>query len=279
MGGWRLPVVIVAGLALLVVCVWAWIKGSDAPPAAPVAPAAPAADTGAEIEALRAALEAERERSRELAAQVKWLSLQLEDLTRSEPSPGNGGDASEPEAERDTPAEAQKPEEKLWFDAGSLLAGGVPSHEVERLREIFDASEMEVIELRHQAMREGWLRSGRYMRELGALRAGLRREIGDESFDLLLYATGQKNRVLITDVLGDSPAARAGFQPGDVVLSYDGKRIFKPTALQRATTRGRLGDRVPVEVLRDGEVIRLYPARGPLGTRLKSKRQRPLLQW
>ena len=35
--------------------------------------------------------------------------------------------------------------------------------EVERLREIFDASEMEIIDLSHQAMREGWLRSGRYI--------------------------------------------------------------------------------------------------------------------
>jgi len=138
---------------------------------------------------------------------------------------------------------------------------------------------MEIINLRHQATREGWLHSGRFPRELQNLRSGLREEIGDESFDLLLYATGRKNRVVITDVLGDSPGERAGLRPGDVVLSYDGKRIFKTTGLQRATTQGRLGDRITVEVLRGDEVIRLYPARGPMGFRLKPTRQMPQARW
>jgi len=272
-------VAIVAGLALLAVCVWAWSRSDDVSPAALAAPAAPAEDQDTGLEALRAALEAERERSRELAAQVEWLRWQVEDLARIEIPQRNGDDAAQPEAEHETAAGAKKPDEELWFDVGSLQAGGVPSHEVERLQEIFEASEMEIIDLRHRAMREGWLRSGRYVRALGALRGGLRKEIGDESFDLLLYATGRKNRVLISDVLGNSPGERAGFQPGDVVLSYDGKRIFRTTALQSATTRGRLGDRVAVEVLRNGEVIRLYPARGPLGFRLKPKRQMPRMQW
>ncbi len=273
MGRWRLPVAIVAGLALLAVWVWVWSRNGDA------RPELPAAGQDAEIETLRSALEAERDRNRELAAQVEWLRLQLEALARSEAPQLSGDNAAQPEAEPETPAGPPKPDEKLWFDEDLLLAGGVPSHEAERLREIFDASEMEIIDLRHDAMREGWLRSGRYMKEMRDLRAGLREEIGDESFDLLLYATGRKNRVSISDVLGDSPGERAGFQPGDVVLSYDGKRIFKTTELQRATTQGRLGDSVVVEVLRGGERIRLYPARGPMGFRLKPTRQMPRTRW
>jgi hypothetical protein len=272
MRGWRVPVAIVAGLALLAAWAWAWSRSGDAP-------AAPAADHDAGVEALRTAFEAERERSRELAAQVEWLRFQLEELAHREASQRNGGDAAEQEAERETAAGPEKAEEQLWFDSRLLLANGVPSHEVERLREIFGASEMEIINLRHQAMREGWLRSGRYRRELHDLRIGLREEIGDESFDLLLYATGRKNRVVITDVLGDSPGERAGFQPGDVVLSYDGKRIFKAAELQRATTQGRLGVGVTVEVLRGGEVVRFYPARGPIGVKLKAKRQMPQTRW
>jgi hypothetical protein len=276
MGGWRVPVAIVAGLALLAAWAWVWSRSADAPPAAP---AVPAADHDAGLEALRSALEAERQRGRELAAQVEWLRAQLEELAQSETPQRNGGDAAEPTAQRETAAGPEKPDEQLWFDVGLLLANGVPSHEVERLREIFDASEMEIINLRHQAMREGWLRSGRYRRELHDLRIGLREEIGDESFDLLLYATGRKNRVVITDVLGDSPGERAGFQPGDVVLSYDGKRIFKTAGLQRATTQGRLGVGVTVEVLRGGDVVRLYPARGPIGVKLKPERRMPQTRW
>lgn len=262
---------IVAGLALL--AAWVWSQSGDGPPAAS------SAAQDAEIEALRDALEDERERSRELAAQVEWLHLQLEEFSRSEATQRSGGDAAQPEAEPEKAAEGKKSGEELWFDAGLLLANGVPSHEVERLREIFDASEMEMIDLRHRATREGWLRSGRYMRELHDLRDGLREEIGDESFDLLLYATGRNNRVLISNVLGDSPGQRAGFQPGDVVLSYEDKRIFKTTELQRATTQGRLGDRVVVEVLRGDEVVRIYLARGPIGVKLQPTQQMPWTQW
>jgi hypothetical protein len=276
MAGWRVPVASVAGLALLAAGVWLWSRNDAATPAVP---AAPAADHDAGPEALRAALEAERERSRELAGQVEWLLFQLEELARSPAPPRDAGEVAQPEAEPETAEALPRPDEGRWFDAGLLLAGGVPSHEIERLREIFDASEMEIIDLRHRAMREGWLRSGRYTRELRSLRTKLRQEIGDESFDLLLYATGRKNRVLIRDVLRDSPGEGVGFQRGDIVLSYDGERIFKTSELQRATTQGRLGDRVTVEVLRGGEVIYLYPARGPLGFRLKPTRQMPRTRW
>jgi hypothetical protein len=272
MGGWRVAVAVVAGLGLLAAWGWAWSLRSEAP-------AESAAEQDAQIETLRAALEAERERSHELAAQVQWLRLQLEELARSETPERSTGDAPPSQVEPELEEEPGKPDGELWFDSSLLLAGGVPSDEVERLREIFDASEMAVIDLRHQAMREGWLRSGRYMKELRDLRAGLREEIGDERFDLLLYATGRNNRVLITDVLGDSPGERAGFQPGDVVLSYDGTRIFKTTGLQRATTQGRLGDRVAVEVLRGGELVRIYPARGPIGVKLKPARLMPETRW
>jgi len=272
MGGWRLPVAIVAGLALLGAWAWAWSRGGQAPPEAP---GAPAAEQEAQLDALRAALEAERERGRELAAQVEWLRLQVEELARGE-APRRAGDGSaEPEAEPERAAAAKKSEEEPWFDSDRLLANGVREDEVERLREIFDASEMELIDLRNRATREGWLRSGRYMTELHELRAGLREEIGDESFDLLLYATGRNNRVLISNVLGDSPGQRAGLRPGDVVLSYDGKRVFKPTELQHATTQGRLGDPVVVEVLRGDEIVRLSLARGPIGVKLKEDKRMP----
>jgi membrane-associated protease RseP (regulator of RpoE activity) len=272
MGGWRLAVAIVAGLALLGAWAWAWSRGGDATPAAP-------GTQEAQLEALRAALEAERERGRELAAQVEWLRLQVEELARSQVSPRTGGDVAEPEAPPEKLAKTKKSEEELWFNSGALLANGVPAYEVERLQGIFDASEMELLDLRHQATREGWLRSGRYRNEVNNRRARLREEIGDESFDLLLYATGRNNRVLITDVLGDSPGERAGFRPGDVVVSYDGERVFKPRELQRATTQGRLGDRVVLEVLRDGEIIRLSLARGPVGVKLKPTRLMPPTRW
>ncbi len=40
--------------------------------------------------------------------------------------------------------------------------------------------------------------------------------------------------VLISDVVGDSPAAKAGLQPGDILLEFEGKKMEGPADLQRA---------------------------------------------
>jgi serine protease Do len=42
--------------------------------------------------------------------------------------------------------------------------------------------------------------------------------------------------VLISDVVPDSPAAKAGLKPGDIVLEFDGKRTESPADLQRAVS-------------------------------------------
>jgi S1-C subfamily serine protease len=63
------------------------------------------------------------------------------------------------------------------------------------------------------------------------------------------------------------------------VLAYGERRIFQPTELQRATTAGKPGDRVPVWVLRDGERVRLHLELGPIGARLRSGRMLPGEPW
>ena len=77
------------------------------------------------------------------------------------------------------------------------------------------------------------------------------------------------------DVLGDSPAGNAGFSPGDVILSYDSNRVFRNGVLGVATGAGEPGERVRVEVMRDGAPISLYVPRGPLGVLLKSTSEAP----
>ena len=40
--------------------------------------------------------------------------------------------------------------------------------------------------------------------------------------------------VLISDVVPDSPAAKAGLKPGDILLEFEGKKTEEPADLQRA---------------------------------------------
>lgn len=63
--------------------------------------------------------------------------------------------------------------------------------------------------------------------------------------------------VLVTDVLEESPADEAGLKSGDVILSVADRNVSTPQALQLAVERSPIGERVPMQVIRDGETIEL----------------------
>jgi len=50
----------------------------------------------------------------------------------------------------------------------------------------------------------------------------------------------------------DSPAMKAGIEPGDVIVKADGKSVDRVSALQRVIRAKKPGDVVPVEVMRYG---------------------------
>jgi len=61
----------------------------------------------------------------------------------------------------------------------------------------------------------------------------------------------------ILEVDPESPAAKAGLQPNDVILSCDGKKITDYRSLRSLLWQKRPGDTVRLEVLRGGERIEL----------------------
>jgi hypothetical protein len=169
---------------------------------------------------------------------------------------------------------AGAPQEE-WFDEAALVEGGVDDRRAKWLRERFDALQMDELYLREEAARGGWLGKPRYQRGLRDLHANARKEMGDADYDLLLYASGRDNRVLLTDVLQNSPAAAAGIEPGDILERYDDQAIFDGSELVSATRRGAPGSTVPVDLVRDGSSMRVYVPKGPLGVRLRSVRRFP----
>jgi serine protease Do len=58
---------------------------------------------------------------------------------------------------------------------------------------------------------------------------------------------------LIGDVTEDSPAAKAGFKPGDVIVEFNGKNVSDSRHLQLTVADTRPGSTVPVEILRNGD--------------------------
>ena len=93
----------------------------------------------------------------------------------------------------------------------------------------------------------------------------LRAELGDAEYEQYLEASGRPTSVSINSVMESSPAAVAGLQPGDRIVSYDGRRIFNTFELNMQTMQGTPGDTVVVDILRDGAPMQVVLPRGPIG--------------
>lgn len=63
--------------------------------------------------------------------------------------------------------------------------------------------------------------------------------------------------VLVTQVVPDSPAAKAGLKSGDVVLEFAGKKVANPRQLQSIVERVTPGTKQTLKLLRNGKQIEL----------------------
>ncbi|HJU05000.1 MAG TPA: DegQ family serine endoprotease [Nitrospiraceae bacterium] len=57
--------------------------------------------------------------------------------------------------------------------------------------------------------------------------------------------------VLVSEVLDDSPAKRAGLERGDVIMEFDGKVVENPTQLRNAVAKTGVGRRATIKFIRD----------------------------
>jgi serine protease Do len=62
---------------------------------------------------------------------------------------------------------------------------------------------------------------------------------------------------LVAQVMGSSPAAKAGFQPGDVIVELNSHAVTKENDLPRAVAATPIGQDVSVKVIRDGQPVTL----------------------
>lgn len=213
---------------------------------------------------------------RERLAEETRLRLELErELDARAPQTNDA--SPEPSAEGEPGGPSERPADG-WIQEPLLARAGFTPAEIEALRERFDAIELKRLFLRDRATREDWIGKPRYRKRIRALNAeydALRDEHGDDRYDWILFAAGRHNRVVVERVMGDSAAAEVGIEVGDVFLAYDGERVFDSASLQRATTAGEFGETVSIDVLRDGERIRVHPPRGPLGIGMRVDRLEP----
>jgi len=61
--------------------------------------------------------------------------------------------------------------------------------------------------------------------------------------------------VLVREVRNNTPAAKAGVQPGDVILQFAGQPVNEPRELQNLVERSPIGSSQSMLVLRDGKEL------------------------
>jgi hypothetical protein len=142
----------------------------------------------------------------------------------------------------------------------ALAEVGVSAQALDHYRGRYDELAERTAQVHHDAAREGWLNTPRFreeMDEIEADRLAVRDEIGDEAYDLLLFATGQTNRVQVNSVDQPQSGAVGALQSGDIIVSYDGVRIFSPAGLAIEMAAGTPGQSVRVDILRQGKPMQI----------------------
>ena len=67
------------------------------------------------------------------------------------------------------------------------------------------------------------------------------------------FGLSKPQGALISKVLPDSPAAKAGFEAGDVILKFDGRNVPSSSDLPPIVGRTQIGETIPVEVMRNNK--------------------------
>lgn len=65
------------------------------------------------------------------------------------------------------------------------------------------------------------------------------------------FGVSETKGVLISDVMDDTPAKKAGFERADVIVEYDGKPMDSSAHLRNAVAQTAVGKKVTVKIIRD----------------------------
>jgi len=205
--------------------------------------------------------------------QIQQIQLTLQNMTETEISP-----AVESRSAILNRGQVSSALNQRLYNIDNLIKGGIDPVLAEDIVRRKNSVELKRLELQDRAARDNFIDTQQYYDELAEIDSqdvDLREELGDDRYDRYLYNSKQNNRIRITSVMLESAAEQAGILSGDIVLSYDGRRMFLWQELKEATAEGQLGEYVSISIYRNGEIFSFSVPRGPLGVQLGATRLEP----
>ncbi|MGI9224324.1 MAG: PDZ domain-containing protein, partial [Woeseiaceae bacterium] len=144
-----------------------------------------------------------------------------------------------------------------------LVNSGFTEARANQIMGLEDEVRMQALQAEYDAQRNGtdidpWAQAY-------SAQAVFRESLGDADYEKYLQARGGESTITVREVIGSSPASRAGLRPGDQILNYDGDRVFSMFELKSKAFAGNPGEDVVVDIERDGQRMQLVLPRGPIG--------------
>ncbi len=155
---------------------------------------------------------------------------------------------------------------------------GLDPYSVQTFKNTIEQGELELVDLQQQAMKEGWINSEAYQKkhaDIIARKNELRQQMGDSEYDRSLYAAGKSNRLVVREVTHNSSASHAGIMPGDVILSYDGRKVYDWSDMRPVAGQKTNNEFVNLAIVRNGETITTRVSSGALGIQTSTLSQNP----
>ncbi|GAB4530321.1 MAG: HhoA/HhoB/HtrA family serine endopeptidase [Pleurocapsa sp.] len=101
---------------------------------------------------------------------------------------------------------------------------------------------------------------------LGIRMASLTPEIKTQLKNQQNFVLDKEKGVIVVEVMPNSPAAKAGIRAGDVITTLNGEEITTADQVQKAVEKVKAGDRLPLQLSRQGQDLNLDVAVGVLPT-------------
>jgi hypothetical protein len=156
----------------------------------------------------------------------------------------------------------------LKRETDQLLAAGFPLDRIESIRRLSEEVEARRRQLDVERFQKGLPPDEMAMAYQFDPDLDLKDEIGERDYENYRRALGRPMGVEVLEALRGGAADISGLKAGDVILSYDGKRVYNMAQIDAiARKKGSLGETTIVDVRRDGVEMRLVVPKGPLGIR------------